>query len=807
MKGPRKSVGLGAILAVGAVLIWRLSEPGTPSRRIIAALNSYEAAEALLERDVVSLRSGLIHNYDPLVDDLANLETADRRLATAIAGRPNFRLDAAALAETTRRQARLTEQLKSNSALLQNSLAYVSRLSAPASGARRPPAQVSDLAAAMLRLTLDTSPENQQEVARRLRAVEVMQGGDREGRQVLLGHARLLERLLPATDEALNAMRAEDAANTRRSLRAALQRELTREESAAALVRVALTLLSLLLLVLLLDMGLKLRDHVDALRRRARLERIVAEISAGLIRAQPGEVRSAVRAGLAHLGGALAADRAYLVGDGPFMEAQTWSRDDRPFAKGWPVRALELAAAASPALEGAVLASGSGATPPQLRRLLAEAGLRSAAVVWATTEEGARVLLGFDAVAGRLLLDEDELDVLRLMLDIVAGAERRCALERRRSVLERRLLEAGRMEAIGAFASGIAHNFNNILAAIAGYAEMAAERTRAGGASARNLDEVQNAVVRGRDLADRILAFGQRRAAPLEDVRIVALLEECASLLRAAHERARIVIARGCEPGTLLADPGALQQILLNLGANAIQASPGDGEVRLSAERRTVGVERPLLNRALAPGDYVVLAVEDDGDGIDPRMLPRIFDPFFTTRHEGHGLGLATVGALVRDHGGAIDVRSAPGRGTRFEVWLPRRAADRLESGGPARGDGQALLLVCEDPEVLRHAEELVAAVGYEPLGFTDAEQALAHASRGSERFEGVLIFHGVAAEARRWAEALRQAAPGRSPIVATCDTAGRRGHGATLQGLTPLAWPAEPASLVEALRSASSAG
>ncbi|HSZ51328.1 MAG TPA: DAHL domain-containing protein [Caulobacteraceae bacterium] len=764
----------------------------TTTARMIAALDGYERAQSDLERDAIKLRGGLLHDYDPLVVDVAQFEAASRRLLFLSASSPSLQRQARVLADAASVQGRLTEQLKSDSALMLNSLAYFSRLSAPAAGEPAAAPDVAALAATMLRLTLDASLENQAEVARRIQSVsrhEAVASVD-----PLFNHARLLLRLLPATDRTVENLLAADAAADRHSLRATLQRDLAAEQSEAMVVRVGLLLVSLLLAAVLLDLGRRLRDHVRALGRRAELERTVAEISASLIRAQLHQVRPAVIKGLSRLARGIGADRAYLIGEGSCANDLRWARPEAPYGAGWPRLALDLAASISHEQKGSF-----HVTVAEAPTILRTAGARSVAAAWATTEEGARVLLGMDASNGRLRLDGDEIEVIRLGLDVLAGAVRRSALEHERAHLEQRLEEASRMEALGAFASGIAHNFNNILAAIGGYAEMAAASVRSASPPARQLSEIQLAVARGRDLIDRILAFGRRSSAPAwREVDVRMALEEAASLLRAAHLDASIGV-KDVGAGVVNADPGALQQILLNLGANAIQASGAAADVTLSASLERILRPRALVAGRVTDGDYVVLAVEDRGSGIAPEQVPRIFDPFVTTRADGHGLGLATVDALVRDHGGAIDVFSTPGQGSRFEIWLPREPAPGAPPPGRLadHGQGEALLLLCIDEQTLADAEDRLAELGYEPIGFSALPAAAAALAAAPERFDGAVVI-ADGSHATEWTAALRQAAV-RLPLIVT-SAPGQIAPAPGLVGPTVLAWPLDARALIHAL-------
>ena len=778
-------------LGVAAVLFDRAHREDSPAN-MLTALDGYERAQADLERDAIKLRGGLLHNYDPLVADDAQFEAASRRLVSLSAGSASVGRQARMLAAAAAVQAQLTEQLKSQSALILNSLAYFSRLSTPANGAPASRPAVSALAAAMLRLTLDASAENQADVAQRI------QLAGREGVSTddpLLEHARLLQRLLPATDQAVETLLAADAAEARRALRAELQRELAAEQSKASVMRVALSLISVLLAAVLVDLGRRLRNYVVALRRRAELERSVGEISASLIRAQLHQVRPAVIEGLERLARGIGADRAYLIGETCSIDHR-WSRPGVGYGAGWPRQALDLAAEVSGAAKGSF-----HVTAAQAPGMLRAAGARSAAAAWATTEEGTRVLLGMDSVGGGLRLEGDEIEVISLGLDVLAGALRRSALEHDRAHLQRRLEEASRMEAIGAFASGIAHNFNNILAAIGGYAEMAADGVRHTSRANRQLGEIQLAVARGRDLIDRILAFGRRSSAPWREVDVRTALEEAASLLRAGHPGASIRV-EDAGAGRLNADPGALQQILLNLGANAVQASGEAAQVRLAASVRKIERPRALVAGRLAAGDYVVLAVEDKGRGIPPEEVPHIFDPFFTTRPEGHGLGLATVSALVRDHGGAIDVISTSGKGSRFEVWLPRGPESAPPPPGQLvdHGQGEAILLLCSGEPPSGEAEDRLAELGYEPARFSTLEAALAALAATPERFDGALILGDGESDAPHWAAALRQAAP-RLPLM-VASASGQAAPWAPV-GATAAPWPLDVRALIHALRGA----
>ncbi len=196
----------------------------------------------------------------------------------------------------------------------------------------------------------------------------------------------------------------------------------------------------------------------------------------------------------------------------------------------------------------------------------------------------------------------------------------------------------------------------------------------------------------------------------------------------------------------VLGEPAQLQQVILNLCNNAAQAMDGQGRIRVAAEEKDVaGPSTAMSHGELAPGRHICLSVEDAGRGVDESVARRLFEPFFTTRPAGTGLGLATVQEIVRDHDGAMNVQSTPGRGSRFEAWLPAAAKDASPSIDPATpplGRGETVLVIESERERLLHDEEMLAALGYEPVGFERADEAIAACRAAPGRFDVLLISH-----------------------------------------------------------------
>ena len=325
---------------------------------------------------------------------------------------------------------------------------------------------------------------------------------------------------------------------------------------------------------------------------------------------------------------------------------------------------------------------------------------------------------------------------------------------------------------VGQLASGIAHNFNNIIGAILGYSEMAAAEVKGGTKAARHLAEIQRAAERGRDLIDSILTFGRRSDARTSIVSAPALLDETASLLRATLPTGvELVVSDAPSDLAMVGEAAQVQQIILNLCKNAAQAMEGSGRIGIMADSQELDQPCALSHGELPAGRYVRFIVTDNGPGFNEEVARRLFEPFFTTRPAGTGLGLATVRKIVRDHDGAMNVTSTPGQGSRFEAWLPaaaageRTAATVEETAPPQLGKGETVLVVDDERDRLLGHEETVAALGYEPVGFQRSNDAIAAVRAEPARFDAILISQASVQAALDLARALHALAP-RKPIL-----------------------------------------
>jgi signal transduction histidine kinase/CheY-like chemotaxis protein len=781
MKMSPTAAAVPALLVLLTWLSFRAIDPEAERYdRALKALDRFTMTEIVLHRDVLSARAGMLRNYDPLVREVRVLREALGRLRDNASGDAQEAAAIDRFAAAAERQEELTEQFKSDNALLQNSLAHFrlfsARLSASAESGPLA-AGVSALAASMLQLTLDTSAAAAAEVAARLKglAARPVAAGEGEAVRALLAHGGMLRDLLPTTDGVLKALLAAPSKAQLTTLHTMILNRQAQSRATAREFRLLLYATSLLLVGLLTHFGVRLRARTLTLRRRASFEHLIAGISTRLIEARQQEIGAHIDRALAELAEDLGADRAYLVISANPTRVHRWCRVGTTFPPGWPdaVPALATRFGATPA--GIIHIRAVDRLPPGAdKNALAAAGLRGWACVSKPADDASVMVLGFDALRPGVITQPGEFGLLRMALDAIANAVGREHLEQERARLEANLQHARRMETVGALASGIAHNFNNIVGAILGHSEMAEAQLAPDSRPARDIQEIRRAGERARDLVEQILVFGGRSDAQRRPVSMKRLVAETSSLLRASLASGiELVIREVPEAAVVSGQPGQLQQVLLNLCNNAAQAMDQAGRVEVETEVQEVTGARSLTQGELRPGRYVRIAVSDAGRGMDETTLRHIFEPFFTTRPAGNGLGLATVRETVREHGGAIDVWSASGVGSRFEVWLLCIAEQVSAPDDSLRnfslGRGEAVLVVEDAGERLLADEEMLAALGYEPVGFTCAGDALAACRAAPRRFDALLVGRLTPANsALDLAAKLRQSVPDVPILLAT---------------------------------------
>ncbi|PTY07362.1 hybrid sensor histidine kinase/response regulator [Opitutaceae bacterium EW11] len=315
--------------------------------------------------------------------------------------------------------------------------------------------------------------------------------------------------------------------------------------------------------------------------------------------------------------------------------------------------------------------------------------------------------------------------------------------EKRR--LQAEYLRTQRLEGIGAVASGIAHDLNNVFTPLLVASQSLEEVATA--EEARSIGKLIHGVShRGAGMVRQILTFVRGGSSDLAPIRAEHLAKDVHRLAQETFP-SNLRIRLQYQPGlwSVLADPTMLHQLMMNLMVNARDAMPDGGELGLQLSNKTVDPAFAALHGKAAPGDYVCISVSDTGAGITPEIRARIFEPFFTTKASGKGtgLGLSIVQTIVRDHRGFLDMDSAPGRGTRFQVFLP--ACEQAQTEPPApiveppRGAGERLLVVDDEQSVREIVREVLEAHGYRVVVATDGVDAIARFAAEPGAVSGVI--------------------------------------------------------------------
>jgi signal transduction histidine kinase len=782
----KRAPTVASVLFVLALLTWLLLNGlNVNSARYdsqLEALGDFTRFERGMTREVLTARTGLSRNYDGLAQMVNAYDDALMRLRETAGLDVEQTKAIDVLTARAARQEDLIERFKSRNALLQNSFAYFGLFSDKLGTSDNRPlvTAASALAAAMLRLTLDTSSVAARQVQDRLEELAQLQAPPAEAGTVraLLTHGQMLHDLLPDIDTILKTLVA-DSNNREQDamLTVILKRQLAARASARR-TRLLQYITSLMLLCCIIYFGSLLRKRAVTLRRRAAFEHVIANISMLFINSSSERIAVDVKMALHQLAGWIGADRAYFCCvAGTTMHTYRWSREGVEFAQDWPERVLSLAPRFDVAEDGIVyIPKVKPSHPYDTMNLLAEADVSGWLCIMAAygSRDG---ILGFDAVRGGALTYWSEVSLFRMAFDAIGNAIRRALLEGEKERLQASLQQARRMETIGTFASGIAHNFNNIVGAILGHAEMADARVPSGSRPAANLAEIRRAGERARELVEQILSFGRRGEGRRERVCVKTLVDETRSLLAVSlPSHVKFEVSETAETAVVTGEPGQLQQVILNLCNNAAQAMKEPGHIELSIGRRDLATPLSIGHSEVGPGRFTVISVADPGPGMDEATLERIFEPFFTTRPDGNGLGLATVREIVEQHGGAVAVQSKPDAGTRFDIWLPSSEDDEPPPAqhGPdpaLRGAGETVLVIDTDRRRLLRYEEILAALGYEPVGFTGLAEAIAACRAAHARFDAALVCHLPGGSSLDLAAALHDAVPALPIILAAPST------------------------------------
>jgi PAS domain S-box-containing protein len=303
-----------------------------------------------------------------------------------------------------------------------------------------------------------------------------------------------------------------------------------------------------------------------------------------------------------------------------------------------------------------------------------------------------------------------------------------------RKRLEEQLMQVQKLDAVGRLAGGVAHDFSNILSAILGYSELALMKLPEGHPARRNIKFIYEAGERAADLTHQLLAFSRKQMLQMRVVNLNRVVENVGTVLqRVIGEDVTVALNTRRPVRNIMADPGQLEQILLNLAVNARDAMPSGGVLTVETSDVVFGEEEELSLEGMKPGSYVMLSVADSGKGMSREVLEKIFEPFFTTKEQGKGtgLGLATVYGIVKQHNGYIYVQSEPEKGSAFSIYFPS-TTEAAEETPPVERPAhmpcgtERILVVDDEPSIRTLVADMLRPLGYEVMEASSGGEALA---------------------------------------------------------------------------------
>jgi signal transduction histidine kinase len=400
---------------------------------------------------------------------------------------------------------------------------------------------------------------------------------------------------------------------------------------------------------------------------------------------------------------------------------------------------------------------------------------------------------------------------LARLLPAVERELREAETRRARKQLEDQLRQAQKMESVGRLAGGIAHDFNNLLTIIAGYSQLGLELVSPKDPVAGHLGEIKRAADRAAELTRQLLAFSRRQVLSFQVINLNAIVTGMDRMLRRLiGEDVELETRLAPGLGRVKADPGQIEQVIMNLAINARDAMPWGGKLTLETRNVELDEKYAASHASVKPGPYVLLAVSDSGAGMDKEVLEHIFEPFFTTKEQGKGtgLGLAMVYGTIKQCGGFIWVYSEKGKGATFKIYLPlveegeEGEATQAVEERPLTGT-ETILLVEDETGVRGLAEQVLADYGYRVLAASRGEEALRLAAQSDGPLHLLLtdvVMPGMSG--RELAERLHPSKPGLKVLYMSgyTDEAIVR-HGVLEEGVEFLQKPFTPQALARKVR------
>jgi signal transduction histidine kinase len=748
-----------AAIAFALMAIGRGQDKET-HQAILTELRGLDLNNASLQRDVLRARAGLLENYDPLVDSVVALH---RNVAAL---RSLFSMPETVKADNIERQLddvqssidsdeTAVETFKTQNALLQNSLNIFSHaltnLHLSDSGdAHLALDGLDDLGNLMLQYTLQYNPSIADQISSELDTLASRGSASSPYVRLLEIHGRLILSVLPEVRATVGDVQASDTINRAQRLQHDYLDAYGTANVRSQWSRVFLGSVSIFLCAYVVVLVDRLRRQTERLRRRLDFERMRRDVEGCF-----DENAASEESRLASMENAVQIIRVFFEGsrcgfaliDTNTMTVEQAFGDDFELLSD-PARIAEV-------LSETDIATYRNLQKPDALNFAIDAAYSGSALGLRTSDRLAALCI-VEFSHPRLRPSSDEISLLEAAVRLLFQTFDYHRKQDERETLERRLEHAERLQSVGTLASGIAHEFNNILVAILGYAEMILDLLRRRSTTRQYVEEIVKAAQRARLVIDQILALSRTRDYISKPIDLVDVIEDIAPLLQVSLPNGvELQIQDMTSDNVVEGNAVDIQHILMNLSKNAAEAMNGPGVISIALQRVSISSQQVISHGLLPAGQYVVLTVADTGKGIPPSVLPKIFEPFYTTRSKsgGTGLGLAAVHGNVEALGGHINVTSVPGMGTKFEIYMPRSVSKPVplsqifEQEQVPLGRGEIVGVVDGDEATLASLEDQVAALGYEPVGFSNWDELTRWLSVANHAVDLVLIDEAIKTE------------------------------------------------------------
>ncbi|WP_276120116.1 two-component system VirA-like sensor kinase [Pararhizobium qamdonense] len=730
------------ILVAGAFSFAVFAFGRVPSREIheaiLTSLRAVDVNHASLQRDVLQARAGLLRNFDPLVTPIRTLHATVSRLGmlfpeSGVETPSALSDELSKLSSSIDRDEELVEEFKTKNALLQNSLSIANQMLSKLHGAAAPEMRSidtpNDLGNLMMRFALQPALPLAEDIRAQLDGMLKSDHGLMPDVRAYVVHAKMILNTLPAVDRIIYEIQASQTSEDARRLQVVYLDAYGEQSVRSSWSRALLGSIAILLCVYVASLIYRLRQQTLKLTQQLDVESLIADIQRRFTEGRD-KTNAALTDSLAMLAQFFDASRhafAILDSDNGATEATFGQSSHSSFE------------ALCDMMRKKILLVRQGALAPwkpfyyenlQQKDLdhFPEGSLSAGSVVSAEIGGNSVALLFLEHSEIRKKPTHDEVRLLGQAIVALATCLKEKREKDERETLEARLDHAQRLEALGTLAGGIAHEFNNTLGAILGYGEMALQLDPNSPNTRKYVEEMVSSGHRAKFIIDQILTFGRKRERVSRPFDVSEAIREIMPMVRMSISGSHNVkLQLGDDIPPILGNPIEIQQVVINLCTNAAHASDEDSLIDVSVAHVVEKARVSLSHGELMPGGFVRVSVEDRGSGIPESILSNIFEPFFTTRSKrgGTGLGLAAVHGHVAGMNGKIDVKSQVGLGTRFDLYFPvsyRKPIPLKEFFNERTlplGTGQIVLIAQQDSSLRLLLEEKIAALGYEPIGFS----------------------------------------------------------------------------------------